>query len=50
MNQQLLEIEQPRLAILENNEILVQERYQVDLGTLEALENTKTSTHLRERR
>ncbi|MGR5120579.1 TolC family protein [Vibrio astriarenae] len=44
LNQQLLEIEQRRLAILENNEILVLERYQVGLGTLEELDNAKTST------
>lgn len=44
VNQQLLEIEQRRLVILENNEILVLERYQVGLGTLEELDNAKTST------
>lgn len=44
VNQQLLEIEQRRLNILENNEILVLERYQVGLGTLEELDNAKTST------
>lgn len=43
VNQQLLAIEQRRLAILENNEILVLERYQVGLGTLEELDNAKTS-------
>ncbi|MEF1281871.1 TolC family protein, partial [Vibrio fortis] len=42
-NQQLLDIEQRRLAILENNEILVLDRYQVGLGTLEELDNAKTS-------
>lgn len=44
VNQQLLEIEQRRLEILDNNEILVLERYQVGLGTLEDLDNAKTST------
>ncbi|WP_117232563.1 TolC family protein [Vibrio maerlii] len=44
VNQQLLEIEQRRLAILENNQTLVLERYQVGLGTLEELDNAKTST------
>lgn len=44
VNQQLLEIEQRRLSILENNEILVLERYRVGLGTLEELDNAKTST------
>lgn len=43
VNQQLLDIEQRRLAILENNETLVLERYQVGLGTLEELDNAKTS-------
>lgn len=44
VNQQLLDIEQRRLAILENNETLVLDRYQVGLGTLEELDNAKTST------
>ena len=44
VNQQLLEIEERRLAILENNETLVLDRYQVGLGTLEELDNAKTST------
>ncbi|PSW16064.1 RND transporter [Photobacterium rosenbergii] len=44
VNQQLLDIEQRRLAILENNETLVLERYQVGLGTLEELDNAKTNT------
>lgn len=43
VNQQLLDIEQRRLAILENNETLVLDRYQVGLGTLEELDNAKTS-------
>lgn len=43
-NHQLLEIEQRRLAILENNETLVLQRYQSGLGTLEELDNAKTST------
>lgn len=44
VNQQLLDIEQRRLSILENNETLVLDRYQVGLGTLEELDNAKTST------
>ncbi|MBY5948354.1 TolC family protein [Photobacterium rosenbergii] len=44
VNQQLLDIEQRRLAILEINETLVLERYQVGLGTLEELDNAKTNT------
>ncbi|KAB0289139.1 TolC family protein [Vibrio fortis] len=44
VNQQLLDIEQRRLAILESNETLVLDRYQVGLGTLEELDNAKTST------
>lgn len=44
VNQQLLDIEQRRLAILTNNETLVLERYQVGLGTLEELDNAKTSS------
>ncbi|MGL6261533.1 TolC family protein [Vibrio sp. WXL210] len=44
VNQQLLEIEQRRQAILENNQTLVLERYQVGLGTLEELDNAKTNT------
>ena len=44
VNQQLLDIEQRRLAILANNETLVLERYQVGLGTLEELDNAKTSS------
>ncbi|WP_394242895.1 TolC family protein [Vibrio astriarenae] len=44
VNQQLLDIELKRLAILENNEVLVLERYQVGLGSLEELDNAKTST------
>lgn len=44
VSQQLLDIEQRRLAILENNETLVLDRYQVGLGTLEELDNAKTST------
>ena len=43
VNQQLLDIEQRRLVILENNETLVLDRYQVGLGTLEELDNAKTS-------
>ncbi|MGF1681283.1 TolC family protein [Photobacterium minamisatsumaniensis] len=44
VNQQLLDIELRRLMILENNETLILERYQVGLGTLEELDNAKTST------
>ncbi|MCM2679624.1 TolC family protein [Echinimonas agarilytica] len=44
VNQQLLKIEQRRLDILSNNETLVLERYRVGLGTLEELDNAKTST------
>ncbi|GEM79558.1 TolC family protein [Vibrio superstes] len=43
VNQQLLEIEQRRLEILDNNESLVLDRYQVGLGSLEELDNAKTS-------
>ncbi|MDR9826805.1 TolC family protein [Vibrio sp. FNV 38] len=44
VDQQLLNIEKNRLKILENNETLVLERYQVGLGSLEELDNAKTST------
>lgn len=44
VNQQLLDIELRRLDVLENNEVLVLERYQVGLGSLEDLDNAKTST------
>ncbi|WP_282167964.1 TolC family protein [Shewanella japonica] len=44
VNQQLLDIEQRRLAILAQNETLVLERYQAGLGSLEELDNAKTST------
>ncbi|GEA60601.1 TolC family protein [Vibrio comitans] len=44
VNKQLLSIEQQRLDILENNEVLVLERYQVGLGSLEELDSAKTST------
>ncbi|WP_339390048.1 TolC family protein, partial [Vibrio neptunius] len=37
VNQQLLDIELRRLDVLENNEVLVLERYQVGLGSLEDL-------------
>lgn len=43
VNKQLLDIEQRRLTILENNEVLVLQRYQVGLGSLEELDNAKTS-------
>ncbi|MCG9597697.1 TolC family protein [Vibrio sp. Isolate25] len=41
VNQQLLDIELRRLDVLENNEVLVLERYQVGLGSLEDLDNAK---------
>ncbi len=44
VNKQLLDIEQRRLTILENNETLVMERYQVGLGSLEELDDAKTNT------
>ncbi|KLN63816.1 TolC family protein [Vibrio sp. VPAP30] len=44
VNQQLLDIEQRRLGVQQNNEVLVLERYQVGLGSLEDLDNAKTST------
>ncbi|MCC4832478.1 TolC family protein [Shewanella sp. 10N.7] len=44
VNQQLLDIEQRRLEILAQNETLVLERYQAGLGTLEELDNAKSST------
>ncbi|OBT07052.1 RND transporter [Shewanella sp. UCD-FRSSP16_17] len=44
VNQQLLDIEQRRLVILAQNETLVLERYQAGLGSLEELDNAKTST------
>ncbi|NVD09026.1 TolC family protein [Vibrio sp. JPW-9-11-11] len=44
VNQQLFDIERRRLAILENNELLVLQRYQQGLGTLEELDNAKSTT------
>ncbi|WP_285164456.1 TolC family protein [Shewanella goraebulensis] len=44
VNQQLLEIEQRRLAVLAQNETLVLERYQAGLGSLEELDNAKSSS------
>lgn len=44
LHQQLLEIEQRRLAIFENNESLILGRYRVGLENLQALDNAKTST------
>jgi len=44
VNLQLLDIEQRRLEVSQNNEALVLERYQVGLGSLEDLDNAKTST------
>lgn len=44
LNQQLFDIEQCRFTILENNQLLVLERYQVGLGSLEDLDNAKTSS------
>lgn len=44
LKQQLLKIETQRLAILENNETLVLERYRSGLGNLEELDNAKTNS------
>lgn len=44
VNKQLLDIEQRRLDILENNEVLVLERYKVGLGSLEELDSAKTNS------
>ena len=44
LKQQLVEIETQRLTILENNETLVLERYRSGLGSLEELDNAKTSS------
>ncbi|PMH43251.1 RND transporter [Vibrio sp. 10N.286.49.B3] len=44
LHQQLLDIEQRRLVILQNNEALVLERYQAGLGSLEDLDNAKSTT------
>ncbi|MDO6762818.1 TolC family protein [Agarivorans sp. 1_MG-2023] len=44
VDQQLLQIEQRRLSILENNETLVLDRYQVGLGSLEELDSAKANT------
>lgn len=42
--QQLVEIEQRRLAVLTNNESLVLQRYQVGLGSLQDLDDAKTTS------
>ncbi|WP_250132524.1 TolC family protein, partial [Vibrio crassostreae] len=44
LKQQLVDIESQRLVILENNEELVLERYRAGLGSLEDLDNAKTSS------
>lgn len=44
LTQQFVDIETQRLTILENNEILILERYRVGLGRLEELDNAKTSS------
>ncbi|USD68323.1 TolC family protein [Vibrio sp. SCSIO 43136] len=44
VNQQLLEIEARRLAVLENNEALVLQRYQSGLGSLQELDNAKSNS------
>ncbi|PTP44864.1 TolC family protein [Vibrio splendidus] len=44
LKQQLVDIETQRLVILENNEELVLERYRTGLGSLEELDNAKTSS------
>lgn len=44
LKQQLLHIERQRLAVLENNQILVLERYRAGLGSLEELDNAKTNS------
>jgi NodT family efflux transporter outer membrane factor (OMF) lipoprotein len=44
LRQNLLDIEQQRLVMLENNEQSIIERYQFGLGDLEALDTARTST------
>lgn len=44
LKQQLLDIETQRLAVLQNNQTLVQNRYRAGLGSLEELDNAKTSS------
>jgi len=41
---QLIDIEQQRLSVLENNETLVLDRYRAGLGSLEELDNAKTNS------
>ncbi|MBB1306855.1 TolC family protein [Pseudoalteromonas sp. SR43-5] len=44
LQQNLLDIEQQRLVVLQNNEQSIVERYQYGLGDLEALDTARTST------
>ncbi|MBJ2136330.1 TolC family protein [Paraglaciecola chathamensis] len=44
LRQNLLDIEQQRLVVLQNNEQNIIERYQLGLGDLEALDTARTST------
>lgn len=44
LKQQLVDIEVKRLKVLENNQNLILERYRTGLGSLEELDNAKTSS------
>lgn len=44
LKQQLVDIETKRLKVLENNQNLILERYRTGLGSLEELDNAKTSS------